>query len=269
MMIDLKHKRILITGASSGIGKALSFELAKRGAHLILSARRKFPLEKLSEQIQYKHPGIRRPLVFPCDLSKMEEIQDLFSFCRDQLGCIDILVNNAGIGVYGEATLISLEDNKRIMDVNYFGAVQCMLEAIPLLKMNGWGVIVNICSVAAIHGVPYLSAYGASKAALQTFSQSLQAELRRDRISLLIVNPGYTRTGFFRKEKKVGKAIRPDGPYAPVREVARSITSAMIHHRQQIVMSGRGKALAVIHGIFPGVVRKVMLRIANQLMLQT
>lgn len=267
--MDLKHKRVLITGASSGIGKALACEMAARGADLILSARSKDPLERLSRLIRQKYPGSRVPLVFPCDVSNMEEIQSLFTFCRDQLGSIDILVNNAGIGIYGEATLISMEDYRRIMEVNFFGAVQCMMEAIPLLKINGWGVIVNICSVAGIHGVPYLSAYGASKAALQTLSQSLQAELRKDGISLLIVNPGYTKTGFFRNEKKVGNAMRPDGPYAPVREVARSITSAMIHHRQQIVMSREGKALAAVHGIFPGIVRKVMRRIANQLMLKT
>jgi len=265
-MMDLKNKRVLITGASSGIGKALAVELGEKGAHLILSARSRAPLEKLSKLIKRKFPLNREPLVVPCNVCNTKEIQSLFTICRDQLGSIDILVNNAGIGVYGEAALISMEDNRGIMDVNYFGAVQCILEAIPLMKINGCGVIVNICSVAGIYGIPYLSAYGASKAALQTFSQSLQAELRKDRISLLIVNPGYTRTGFFRNEKKVGKAMRPSRTYAPVKEVARSITSAMMHHRQQIVMSKTGKALAAMHGIFPGMVRKVMLRIANQLM---
>lgn len=268
-MMDLKHKRVLITGASSGIGRALAFELAAREADLILSAREKDPLEELSELLLEKYPGTREPVVFPCDISNKEDIRSMFAFCRNQLGSIDILVNNAGIGIYGEATLTSMKDYRRIMEVNFFGAVQCMLESIPLLKINGRGVIVNICSVAGIHGVPYLSAYGASKSALQTFSQSLQAELRKDRISLLIVNPGYTGTGFFRNEKKVGNAIRPRGPYASVQVVARSITRAIIHHRKQIVMSLQGKALAAIHGICPGIVRKAMLRIANQLMLKT
>jgi len=264
-MINLKNKRVLITGASSGIGKALAYKLAEKGVELILSARNKQNLEDVATKIKHKYSKTREPVVIPCDVCDMKDIKRLFSTCRQQVGSIDFLINNAGIGVYGEAELISIEDYRRIMEVNYFGAVQCILEAIPLMKMRKKGVIINICSVAAIHGVPYLSAYGASKAALKTFSQSLQSELRDDNISLLIVNPGYTETRFFENEKKVGRAIRPKGPYAPALEVAGLIISAIIHNRHEIVLSRVGKALAVIQGVFPSLARKAMKRIADQL----
>ena len=129
-------------------------------------------------------------------------------------------------------------------------------------------IIVNICSVAAIHGVPYLSAYGASKAALMTFSQSLQAELNEYGISLVVVYPGYTKTRFFKSEKKVGKAVRPNGHYAPAQKVAGAITRTIERGRHELILSLEGKALAATHWILPGLARKVMKNIANHLLIK-
>jgi len=264
-MKDLKNKGVLITGASSGIGRALAYKLAQKGVKLILSARNKQHLEDVAALIKRSFPEAPEPIVIPCDVTDSEDIKRLFSSCSQQGGDIDILINNAGIGIYGEAELISLEDFRKIMEVNYFGAVQCMLEAVAMMKKRKQGIIVNISSVAALHGVPYLSAYGASKAALMTFSQSLRAELRDTGISLMNVHPGYTKTRFFRNEKIVGEARRPKGPYAPAQRVAAKIVNAIIHNRHKVVLSLEGKALAVLHGIFPGAARRSMKNIASNL----
>jgi short-subunit dehydrogenase len=133
------------------------------------------------------------------------------------------------------------------------------------MKKRREGIIVNVCSVAAIHGVPYMSAYGASKAALMTFSQSIQAELNEYGISLVVVCPGYTRTRFFRNEKRVGRAVRPNGRYAPAQQVARSIIHTIEHEKHKLVLSFEGKALAAIHGLFPGLARNAMEKIARNL----
>ena len=103
--------------------------------------------------------------------------------------------------------------------------------------------MVNVASVAGLYGIPYLGAYGASKAALASFCQSLRAELDGSGISIMIVYPGYTQTEIFRKEADVGGARRPPGPYAPVEEVAEAIVAGMEGEKGDIVLATEGKAL--------------------------
>ncbi len=264
-MIDLKNKRILITGASSGIGRALAFGLAEKGAELILTARKFGKLRIVADMIKYKYPDVPKPLIILCDLTEKKDIKQLFKECSIQNKKIDILVNNAGIGVYGEIELTDIDDFKDIMEVNYFGAVQCMLELLPSMKERKSGIIVNVCSLAAIHGVPYLGAYSASKAALMALSQSMNAELYKFGISITVVYPGYTETSFFSNEKKVGKAVRPEGPYAPADKVAREIIHSIENKKEERILTFKGKALSVIKALFPGIVRRAMRKIAIDL----
>jgi len=264
-MISIKNKKILITGASSGIGKALAVEMSKAGAQLVLTSRKKDLLDNVAREIIQECPDIPAPLTIPCDVTNTMDIRRLFNTCDKKTGGIDILINNAGIGVYGEGDMATLEDYREIMEVNYFGAVQCMLAAIPSMKKKKMGTIVNISSVAALHGVPFLGGYGASKAALVAFSQSLRAELIKDGISIVVVYPGYTETEFFEHEKKVGRAQRPEGPYMPVKQVAKSIIKCIEHEKEELVLSLEGKALSATRKLFPGLVRRAMNKIAEKL----
>ena len=129
-------------------------------------------------------------------------------------------------------------------------------------------MIVNICSLAAIHGVPYLGAYSASKAALMALTQSMSAELKKYGICMVAVFPGYTDTNFFNSEKKVGKAIRPKGPYTSADKVAREIIHAIKNEKEQHILTFQGKALSVVKALFPGIVRVVMRRIAKKLIIK-
>lgn len=264
-MITIKDKRVLITGASSGIGKALACSLAEKGAKLILSSRNLKKLRTASDTIKRNCTSAPTPSIVSCDLSKTDEIKKLFDECAMKYGKIDILINNAGIGVYGESDLTTIEDHKSVMEVNYFGAVQCMLEVIPQMMKRREGMIVNVCSVAAIHGVPYMGAYGASKAALVALSQSMRAELSKFGISMLVVYPGYTETDFFANEKKVGKAFRPKGPYTPVQKVTNEIVRSIEYNKKDLVLTFEGKALAITRAFLPGLVRKVMKKMACNL----
>jgi len=267
-MNHLKNKRILITGASSGIGRALAFRLAEKDAELILSARHLEQLNSVAGMIGEKNPNILKPLAIPCDLRKTDEIRKLFNECMKQHKTIDILINNAGVGLYGETNLTTIEDHRAIMEVNYFGAVGCMLEALPIMLKRKEGLIVNICSVAAIHGIPYLGVYCASKAALMAITQSMRAELSKYGISFMVVYPGYTQTDFFDREKRVGKAFRPKGPYKPAEEVIGKIIYAIENNLPEQILTFEGKALAFSRVIFPGMVREKMKKIANELMIQ-
>lgn len=265
MMLNLKGLRVLITGASSGIGRALAFEFAEKGVKLTLASRKLDSLKRVVEEIKSSCPDAQQPLIARCDITRRQDVRRLVVNSAHHFGGIDVFINNAGMGVYGDSEFTALEDFRSVMEVNFFGAVQCMQEVLPLMKRRGKGLIVNITSVAAKYGVPYLGAYSASKAALAVFSQSLRAELSESGVSIMVVYPGYTQTDFFRNEKKVGGARRPQGPYASPKKVALAIVKAVESEKRNLVLSMEGKALAISQSVFPGLVEKAMKRIACQL----
>ena len=264
-MAKIKGERVLLTGASSGIGKALAFELARKGARIILTSRQFDLLEKAAQEIKCTFPDTMTPLAIDCDVTNRKDVRKVIHFCAEHYGGIDILINNAGIGVYGACEKTSLEDLRSLMEVNFFGSVHFILEVLPLMREAGKGLIVNISSLAAKHGVPYLAAYGASKAALASLSQSLDAELVGSGISVLTVYPGYTQTDFFKKEKKVGGARRPDKPYASPQKVAEAVVAGIEKEKHELVLSTEGKALILCQSLVPWLVRKGMERIACNL----
>jgi short-subunit dehydrogenase len=261
----IEGQKVLITGASSGIGLALAAALAWKGAVLALTARRIDSLSEAAKGITSSFPNIPAPLTISCDVVDSESVSNLINQSVHHLGGIDILINNAGISVYGNTEMTSLVDFRSVMDVNYFGALHCMLEAIPHMKRAGKGLIVNIASIAAKYGVPYLGAYCASKAALVSLSQSLGAELSRDGISVMNVFPNYTQTGIFENEKKVGGARRPQCPYTSASKVAESIIRAIERERRNLILSSKGNILAIFQGLVPSLIDKAMERIAFQL----
>ena len=265
MLSRMKGSRVLITGASSGIGKAVAFEFARRGARLTLASRSIDTLKNAAEEIISAFPDVLHPLIAQCDVTRRQDVKRMVEETIRRFEGIDVLINNAGAGVYGNAEFTTLEDFRSVMEVNFFGAVQCMMEALPFLKRAEKGLIINITSVAAMHGVPYLGAYGASKAALAVFSQSFRAELKENGVSLMIVYPSYTQTEFFENEKKVGGARRPSGPYASPPKVAKAIVRAAESGKRNLVLSLEGKALAFSQGIFPRLVEMAMDRIAYKL----
>lgn len=263
--MKIEDSRILITGASSGIGLALSTALARKGAVLALTSRSHDQLKEVAKEIRSAFPYIQTPIVIPCDVTIRESVQRLIQECINRLGSIDVLINNAGVSVYGNTERTTPEDFRSVMAVNFFGALHCMLEVIPGMKRQGRGLIVNIASLAAHHGVPYLGAYCASKAALVAVSQSFRAELSKSSVSIMIVYPGYTQTNIFKNEKKVGGAHRPRGPYVSPSKVAEAIVRAIENEKRDLFLSLKGRALALFQGLLPGLVEKTMQRIASEL----
>jgi short-subunit dehydrogenase len=264
-MLDLKGKRTLVTGASSGIGKELALEFARKGAAVALASRRLDRLEEIAGDIRRACPWAPAPLAVGCDVTDRDEVARLVETCRECLGGIDILVNNAGAGVYGETARTSVEDIRAIMEVNFYGALNCLFEVLATMKEARDGLIVNISTAAALHGVPYLAAYGASKAALAVFSQSLRAEISGSGVAVMVVYPGYTETEFFAREKRVGGARRPHRPYAPARRVARLIVRAIEREKAECVLSREGRAIALARKYFPRLAEWAMVRVAARL----
>ena len=263
--MKLDGKRVLLTGASSGIGLELARVLVARDAVLAISSRSSERLEQLSEELASAAPGIRKPLPVACDVSDGESVRNLIGACVESLGTVDVLINNAGICVYGSVEKTPVTNYRALLDVNFLGPVQAMLEVLPFMKRQGHGLIVNILSVSAIHGVPYLGAYSASKAALGALSQSMRAELAGSGVRVMLVYPDYTESAIFENETKVGGARRPEGPYAPAAEVAEAIVRAIEAEKRDLILGGRGKALAVFNGVAPSLVENAMRKIAIEL----
>jgi short-subunit dehydrogenase len=264
-MRSIAGKRVFITGASSGIGRALALEFARKGARLALAGRTLGGLEEVACEAVRTAGGRPKPLALVCDVCDPTMVRAAIREAVRGLGGLDILVNNAGVGVYGDAEKTTIEDFRAVMEVNFFGALRCSLEALPALKEAGRGLIMNIASVAALRGIPYLAAYGASKAALASLGQSLRAELGAAGLDVMVVYPNYTRTALFLKEKRVGGARRPASGYADPAKVATAIVRAVEKGRNELVLSAEGRALKWVRSLFPAATDKAMERIAARL----
>lgn len=258
-------RRVVLTGASSGIGRALALSLARRGAVLTIAARRGDKLEEVSREVAERFPDTPAPVWVVCDVSNAADVARLVGGTVERLGGIDILVNNAGISVYGEARRTSVDDFRDVMSVNFFGALHCTKETLPFMRRQDSGLIVNVATVAALHGVPYLAAYCASKAALVSFSQSLRAELAGSGVRVMVVYPGYTDTEIYESEKKVGGALRPPGRYASAAEVAEAIVRGIEAGGRDVILTAQGRALNVLRGLAPSIVERAMRSIARRL----
>lgn len=260
-----KNIKVIITGASSGIGEATAYLLAAGKASLMLVARNYAKLKVVASRINDLYPDTPTPIIWSCDITNDAEVEQMKETCRIILGCPDVLINNAGSGVYGSASFTSLDDCKQVMEVNFFGALRCIKAFLPLMKACNKGHIINISSTAAHNGIPYLGAYGASKAALASLNQSLRAELYNSDIKISIVYPGYTDTDFFVNEKNIGDAIRPTSSYMPVEKVASAILKLIQKGEGDQTLSMDGRILLLLKGLFPGILQNRLRKMAQQL----
>jgi len=262
--VDLNGARVVITGASSGIGRSLATAIAQRGGRLVLAARRADPLLDAAHAIATRC-DCEAPLAVPSDVQDPASVEYLIETAIGHLGGIDVLVNNAGTCVYGEAIRTSGEDIEDMLRVHVLGPYYGMQAVIPEMKRQGHGLIVNVASIAAFHGVPYLSSYGAAKAAEVSLSQSIRTELQGTGVDVMVVCPNYTDTNLFAAEKNVGGARRPKGRYKSADAVAESIVKAIERGRKDLVLTFEGKMLYLMRSLWPNLVDLVFNRMAARL----
>jgi len=262
--VDLNGARVVITGASSGIGRSLATAIAQRGGRLVLAARRADPLLDAAHAIATRC-DCEAPLAVPSDVQDPASVEYLIETAIGHLGGIDVLVNNAGTCVYGEAIRTSGEDIEDMLRVHVLGPYYGMQAVIPEMKRQGHGLIVNVASIAAFHGVPYLSSYGAAKAAEVSLSQSIRTELQGTGVDVMVVCPNYTDTNLFAAEKNVGGARRPRGRYKSADAVAESIVKAIERGRKDLVLTFEGKMLYLMRSLWPDLVDLVFNRMAVRL----
>lgn len=192
--MDLHGKQIVLTGASSGIGRALAVALAKKGATLVLAARRRALLDGLAEEVEAA--GHQRPIVVDTDLSTAGAAESLGRHALSILGgTVDVLINNAGASVIGPQSRIGDSAQARnLFEVNVWSPLALTATLLPSMMAAGSGVIVNVTSTVQAVPLPLLGYYGASKAALAQATKSLRLELAETSIRVLEVVPGSTDT---------------------------------------------------------------------------
>ncbi len=194
----IRWERALVTGASSGIGRAFARALAARGTHLILVARRRERLEELAGELRRAHgvevEVIAADLLHPSDLARVEER------LRDPSRPPDLLVNNAGIGNAGPFWRLPLEGEEATVGLNVTALLRLTRAALPGMVERGWGGVLNVSSLAGLLPQPHASTYAATKAFVTVFTESLAEELRGTGVRVLALCPGYTRTEFHQRK---------------------------------------------------------------------
>lgn len=255
----LRENAVILTGASSGIGRALALQLAEQGAWLALAARDVNELEKVAKECR-RYSG--RAVVIPTDVTEPSQCHRLIERTVAEYGRIDTLVNNAGISMWTKfEELHDLAVLERIMRVNYLGSAYLTAYAIPYLKQTR-GRLVAVSSLAGKSGVPTRSGYAASKHAMVGFFDSLRIELAEYGITVTIVYPGFVQTKI--RERAFG-ANGNALVHSPVHEdkvmsadtCARIMVNAIVKRKREEVMTVRGKLGQWLKLIAPGLVDRV------------
>lgn len=198
MVLQVKDKVALVTGASKGIGKAISQSLAQAGAKVVLASRSKKQLVEVKETIE-EMGG--EALCVPTDLTSDEDIKHLFNEIKNHYNQLDILVNNAGTATYGPMVDFPMDDFDLIMKVNLRAVYQICQKALSFMLPKQHGYIINISSVVGFKGYPNQSAYGISKHGIMGLSKSLAMETQKDHIRVSTIMPGGVETDMVRKAR--------------------------------------------------------------------
>ncbi|HEX8150149.1 MAG TPA: SDR family NAD(P)-dependent oxidoreductase [Pyrinomonadaceae bacterium] len=199
MKYDWKEKVVLITGASSGIGRALALELGKRGARLGLTARRGEELLRLGEEIE-RAGG--EALALPADVRDPAAMNGAAERVRARWGRVDVLVANAGMSSTTAGTRLNAGEVGDVISINVLGVVNSVAAVLPGMLERGAGHLVAISSLASYRGLPKSGAYSASKAAVSTLFESLRVDLRKSNIAVTTIHPGFVRTPMTAGRKK-------------------------------------------------------------------
>ena len=252
-MFEIKNKTVIITGASSGIGKALAYQFAKEGANLVLAARQ-YPLMcEIAQDIETKH-GVRA-IAVAADVSKEEFCKHIVDEAIRLFNRVDVLVNNAGISMRAIFEEVDLNVLKEVMDINFWGSVYCTKYALPYL-LKEKGAIIGISSIAGYKGLPGRTAYSASKFALQGFLESVRIENLNKGLHVLVACPGFTSSNIRNVARSKDGSIQGESPLnenkiMSAESVAALIVQALKHRKSELVMTAQGKLTVWLNKFFP------------------
>ena len=243
-------KVVIVTGGTDGIGKALVEELIKEGAKVSTCGSNHDKLYPLQTQF----PSAALPKMV-ADVSNANDCRRFVEMTNKMFGGIDVLINNAGISMRAELKDASVDVIRKVMDINFFGAVYCTKYALPFL-MERKGTVVGVSSIAGYRGLPGRSGYSASKWALQGWLEAVRTEMLDSGVNVMWVCPGFTtsniRNAALNKEGEAqGESPMDEGKMMTAEECARRILSAIEKRKRTVVMTFQGKQIVFLNKFFP------------------
>jgi short-subunit dehydrogenase len=258
--MNIQKKTVWITGASSGIGEALAYEFNKKGANIILSARREDELERVKSGCVNADETVH---IVPLDLAETDTLAEKAREAQAIYGSIDMLINNGGISQRAFATETTMETVRRVMEVNFFGTVALTKAVLPMMTEQKSGHIVVISSVMGKFGTKYRSAYAASKHALHGWFDSLRQEVYDDNIQVTLVCPGFVRTNVTlnaltaegEKHNKMGDGQKNA---MPPEEFAQKLIPKLARGKEEIYIGGSEILGVYLKRLAPSVLNKVL-----------
>ncbi len=246
-----RDKVVIVTGASSGIGLASARLFGSLGARVVMAARRLDVLNALAPSVAPEE----RVLCVQTDVTRDEDCKALIDAAVTRFGGIDILVNNAGISMRAMFRDLDLSVIRRLMDVNFWGTVQCTKHALPYL-LERKGAVVGVISIAGYSALPARTGYSASKYAIRGFLDTLRIEHLKDGLNVLVFAPGYTASNVRNAALTAdgsaqGETPLDEGSLMSAEDCARHLARALVRRRSQVTLTLLGKATILMHRLFP------------------
>jgi short-subunit dehydrogenase len=260
-----EKKVVVITGASSGIGRATALEFARRGYALAMAARRAERLEQVARecQEQARGKGVEPPdvLTIPTDVADESQVRAMVERTVARFGRVDVLVANAGYGLFARVDETPADEMRKIFDVNFMGVFHCCKAVWPIMRQRRGGHIFIVSSVIGKRGTPYHGAYCATKFALCGLADSMRVEMAACGVRVTTVCPALTDTEFFDKSIS-GQAARTSfakfKSLTPPAKVAIKMARAVGKNKPEIVFTLGGKFLVLVSQLWPGLADRMM-----------
>lgn len=257
----MPKKVVIITGASSGIGKALAFEMAERDYSVVIAARNALDLENIKNILTAKGADV---LCVAADVSVEADCKRIIDSALNSFGKIDVMVNNAGISMRAFFHELDLSVIHNLMNTNFWGTVYCTKYALPeLIKTKG--SVVAVSSIAGYIPLPGRSGYSASKSAIHAFMNTIRVENVNNRLHVMIAAPGYTTSNIRKNALLADGSVQHETPrdenkMMTSEKVAWHIANGIQKRKRTVTLTTEGKLSVFLYKFFPGLVDKIVLK---------
>ena len=256
---------MIITGGTSGIGKALAFEFGQKGSKIVITGRNEQALRETSEQLKAKGVAVLGVLA---DVTSQEDNQRMADEARKKFGGVDILINNAGVSMRAIFEEVDTDVIRKVMDINFYGVVYATKACLPDILRNK-GSIIGISSIAGFRGLPARTGYSASKFALNGFLESLRTELLHSGVHVLTACPGFTASNIRKRSLTEDGSMQGESPRAEEKmmtaeECAQHIYRATVRRKRTLVLTAQGKLVVFLNKWLPGLADRMVYNVMRK-----